>query len=162
MIPTPQVVSFFAAGNPKGQPRPRAFARDGHTRVYDPGTAEGWKGQIAEAARQGHLLLKPMEGPLKLSLLFTMPRTGTHYRSNGQVKDRAPLYHMVKPDCDNLAKAVMDALTILKFWRDDNQVAEMEILKLYGDVPGCRITIVELVAKAAVSVRQPELLGVGV
>ena len=44
-------------GEPKGQPRPRAFAKPigggkFSARVYDAGTAEGWKSQIAQAFRQ--------------------------------------------------------------------------------------------------------------
>ena len=39
-------------GDPKPQPRPKAFKRGKHAAVYDPGTAEGWKGSIALAARE--------------------------------------------------------------------------------------------------------------
>ena len=34
-------ISFTVLGDPKGQPRPKAFSRGGHAAVYDPGTAEG-------------------------------------------------------------------------------------------------------------------------
>jgi len=44
-------IHFFVSGDPKAQPRIRAFAINGHARVYDPGTAEGWKSLIAVAAR---------------------------------------------------------------------------------------------------------------
>ncbi|NCA12937.1 MAG: RusA family crossover junction endodeoxyribonuclease, partial [Proteobacteria bacterium] len=38
-----------------------------------------------------------------------------------------------KPDADNCAKAVMDALTQLgAFWRDDAQVVELRVWKDYG------------------------------
>lgn len=44
-------ITFFIHGDPKPQPRPRAFARRMGAkfvaRVYDAGTAEGWKSQIA-------------------------------------------------------------------------------------------------------------------
>ena len=43
-----------APGIPKGQPRPRAFSRNGHARVFDPGTAEGWKSAVAVAAQDLH------------------------------------------------------------------------------------------------------------
>ena len=146
-------ISFFAPGEPKGQPRPRAFAKQfgpgqWSARVYDPGTAEGWKSCIADAARKGHLPTKPLLGPIKLSLLFTMRRLSAHYRKSGEVKPGAPLYHTTKPDADNLYKGSCDALTMLGFWRDDRQIVEAEISKCYGDVPGCRITIVELATKS--------------
>ena len=68
-------IAFFAAGLPKGQPRPRAFSRGGHARVYDPGTAEGWKASVALAARD-ELPPAPLEGALSVSLRFYMPRGG--------------------------------------------------------------------------------------
>jgi Holliday junction resolvase RusA-like endonuclease len=37
-----------------------------------------------------------------------------------------------KPDCDNLAKAVLDCITQLGcFWRDDSQVVHLTISKEY-------------------------------
>jgi len=43
MIRSTLIFSTFARGAPKGQPRPRAFSREGKASVYDPGTAEGLK-----------------------------------------------------------------------------------------------------------------------
>jgi Holliday junction resolvase RusA-like endonuclease len=36
------------------------------------------------------------------------------------LKERAP--HTIRPDADNLKKALMDALTEIQIWRDDAQV----------------------------------------
>jgi len=48
-------ITFFVPGEPKGQPRPRAFARKMGdkfvARVFDAATAEGWKGAIAAVAQ---------------------------------------------------------------------------------------------------------------
>jgi Holliday junction resolvase RusA-like endonuclease len=140
-------ITFFVSGEPKGQPRPRAFARKfggvTHARVYDPGTAEGWKSQVAIAARP-HLPTAPLRGPLSVSLRFHFPRPKAHLRANGDLKDSAPNYHTSKPDCDNTAKAVLDALTHLGVWQDDKQVCELVVIKQYFTAPGCSITIQQL------------------
>lgn len=138
-------------GIPKGQPRPKAFSRGGHARVYDPGTAEGWKGLVALAARpakddpaSGPM---PMLGPLKVTMAFRMPRPAAHFGRRGgapYLKDGAPLWHTSTPDADNLAKAVMDALTQLGFWRDDAQVAVLKVSKVYSDLSGVMIAITPL------------------
>lgn len=140
-------IQFFAQGTPKGQPRPKAFARGGIASVYDPGTAEGWKGQVALAARP-HLPAQPIELPLILHLEFYFPRPKGHYiasKPERGIRDTAPGYQTGKPDADNAAKAVMDALTVLRMWRDDAQVAHLIVRKLYDDGrgPGCIITIRE-------------------
>lgn len=128
-----QNISFFAQGNPKGQPRPRAFAFHGKARVFDPGTAEGWKSCVAEAAKP-HLPEKPIETPVKMWVRFYMPRPKKHFNKTGLRPD-APEFFTGKPDADNLAKAVMDALTILGMWRDDSLVYDLRAEKIYSNTP---------------------------
>lgn len=141
------VGTWRALGLPKSQPRPRAFVRNGRAAVYDAGTAEAWKGDVARACRE--LEGRGMIHPLAVTLTFYMPRPKSHYRANGTLKDSSPMFlHDRKPDADNLAKAVLDALTGIKAWQDDDQVCELLILKRWeiphAEAPGCTITISEL------------------
>jgi Holliday junction resolvase RusA-like endonuclease len=139
--------TFRANGMPKGQPRPRAFSRGGRAAVYDPGTAEGWKSCVAVAAQE--LEGAAIHCPLSVTLTFYLPRPKSHYRNNGTLKDSSPVYMNVnKPDIDNLAKAVLDALTNIRAWLDDDQVCELTIRKYWEQpqthAPGCMIRIDEL------------------
>ena len=141
-----RTISFFVRGEPKAQPRPKAFARKfgskWSARVYDPGTAENWKSQIAMAAKE-LFPATPTEDPICLELDFKLPRPKSHHNSKGHLKESAPVYHTNKPDADNLEKAVMDALTQLGAWRDDSQVCIKRTTKRYvseGFV-GCCILI---------------------
>ena len=136
-------ISFFVSGEPKGQPRPRAFARKMGgkfvARVFDAGTAEAWKSCIAAAAAQ-HKPAEPIAGPVRLRLCFYLARPKGHY-TGGKIerglRATAPHYHTGKPDADNLAKAVMDALTQCGwFWLDDAQVSVLTAIKRYGDITG--------------------------
>lgn len=137
-------ITFFVKGEPKGQPRPKAFARKfgnkWSARVYDPGTAENWKSLIAVAAVG--LFKEPMLGPVSLTLHFYMPRPKAHFKSDGLAKVTAPLWHCLKPDSDNLEKAVMDALTHIGAWRDDSQVCLKHTTKEYArGHAGCYLVI---------------------
>ena len=131
-------LDFVALGIPKAQPRVKAFRRGNHAGVFDPGTADEWKLTVAAAARIAWDKVK-FTGPLHLTLSFFMPRPKAHYRSNGEVKPMAPRWHESKPDADNLAKAVMDALTQLGIWIDDSQVVGLDIRKTYSERPGCLV-----------------------
>jgi Holliday junction resolvase RusA-like endonuclease len=140
-------IEFFVTGFPKGQPRPRAFARNMGggkfaARVYDSGTAEGWKAQVAIAA-QSQIPITPLECPVFVRMKFFMPRPKYHSGKNG-LKENAPVWFCAKPDADNLAKAVLDALTQLGLWKDDSQVVRLVIWKDYTKtVPGAEIEIKE-------------------
>lgn len=143
-------ITFFAAGEPKGQPRPRAVIRRSgngqiHAGVFDAGTADNWKACVKLAAQQAGAAHANLTGPVSVTLRFFFPRPAAHHRSGDRakpLKDSAPAWHMSKPDADNAAKAVLDALTGCGVWPDDSQVCRLHIAKLYtiGRV-GCEITV---------------------
>ena len=143
------MISFYVHGIPKGQPRPKAFSRGGRAGVYDPATAEGWKAQVAMAAKD-HRPEAPITGPLGLELHFSFPRPKGHYRSGKkahELKPNAPWLHISKPDFDNLEKAVADAMTQLGFWMDDSQICQSLTTKTYtvsGKPPGCEVKLTKL------------------
>jgi Holliday junction resolvase RusA-like endonuclease len=139
-------ITIIVHGIPKAQPRPRGFAfnRGGKTtvRMYEAGTAEAWKGQIALAAAN-LVPSTPLEGPVRVDIDFFMPRPKRLCRK----KDPADAVRcFAKPDRDNLDKAVLDCLTTLNFWHDDGQASCGELQKFYhakDRQPGAVIRIME-------------------
>lgn len=111
--------------------------------MYDPGTADGWKGRVRSEAH-AHRPATILTGPVQVCMVFTLPRPKAHFLKSG-LRPTAPSYHTGKPDSDNLAKAVLDALgDTAQWWKDDAQVARLSVLKNYGDEAGCRIVISEM------------------
>lgn len=155
VYPMSAPITFRVYGEPRGQPRPRAWTRtlkDGTTvaRMYDPGSAEVWKTIIAAVA-ESHTPPALMTGGVRVSAEFIFPRPLSHYRGNNiarPLKATAPKWHTSTPDRDNCEKALLDCLTQQGgFWRDDAQVCAGEIRKLYaqpGERPGATITIESL------------------
>lgn len=85
----------------------------------------------------------PLEGAVRLEVVFRLPRPKGHYRSGrnaSQVRPSAPLYPMVKPDATKLLRAVEDALTGI-LWRDDAQVVHQTVEKVYSATPGAVIRV---------------------
>lgn len=141
-------IIFTVTGDPKGQPRPRAFARKmGNkyvARVFESGTAEEWKSLIATAAKP-HAPAEQITGPVRLNATFIFKRPNGHFIANNPARPlraEAPHWHTNKPDRDNLEKALLDAITQLGvFWRDDMQVCAGEVQKIYGPTPGAIVEI---------------------
>lgn len=140
-------ISFHVFGDPKPQPRPRAFARNMGggkfaARVYDAGTAEGWKSCVALAAKP-HLPIAPLDCPLFVDINFFLTRPKGHFNSKGLPRPSSPTYPLNKMDCDNLAKAVLDCLTQIRMWEDDGQIIMLTITKAYAAAgfPGARVQI---------------------
>lgn len=139
------VYTFTVRGLPKAQGRPRAFLRPGsqHASVYNPKTAEEWKGLVVLAARP-HRPEHPLPGPLRIDIDFLMPRPKSLMRKRDP---EGELYHCGAPDRDNLDKAVLDGLKQDGWCVDDSQACDGRIRKLYhakDGVAGARITITEL------------------
>lgn len=73
--------------------------------------------------RYGHVA--PLDGPLSVELLFVFPRPKNRIWKTKPMP-REP--HDKKPDLDNLAKSVLDALNQIA-WRDDSQIVRLTATK---------------------------------
>lgn len=128
----PAVLAARIFGDPIAQGRPRAFKTPrGQIRVYDPATARDWKRTV-----QSQVLPQkppvPLEGPLAMDLVFLFRRPRS--------LPKRILYHTTRPDADNCAKAIKDALRGIVY-RDDSQIVDLHVTKQYGPAPGVVITI---------------------
>ena len=83
---------------------------------------------------------KPIEDPIIVSLAFAMPIPSSTSKKRKQAMLDGSIQHTKKPDLDNLAKAVLDAMnkTIIK---DDSQIYSLNIQKYYDENPGIGIII---------------------
>jgi Holliday junction resolvase RusA-like endonuclease len=117
---------FVVPGEPVAQPRVKAVNQGGFTRVYTPATAKPYKDAVRMVA-MGHWRIPPCNGPVSvhINFLFPRPKSKTWKR---RAMPRLP--HAKKPDLDNLAKAVLDALNGLVF-SDDSQVVHLVLRKSY-------------------------------
>lgn len=117
---------------PRPQGRPRVFGKF----AVDPSKKD--KESFLALAYQ-YKPTVPIDNPIAIELVFTMPRPKNHYNKKG-LKPDAPMYHSSRPDIDNLEKLVMDALNGV-FYRDDALVCRKESLKQYGETPSTLVRI---------------------
>ena len=142
-------LTFQVTGEPKGQPRTRAFARKMGSvhvaRFYDSDVADAWKSAVQIALLE---MLKQTSweltlGPVSVSLNFAMPRPKSHFGAKG-LKPSAPVHHVGKPDADNTCKLILDQITRSGcVWRDDSQVVSLTVHKFWatGAEQGCSVSI---------------------
>jgi Holliday junction resolvase RusA-like endonuclease len=131
----PNQVEFIILGNAIAQGRPR-FARRGKFVVtYDPEKSKEWKNEvIRQVVAQGAVMLS---GALRAEVYFKLKRPKSIPK---KVK-----YHTKKPDLDNLAKAIFDALGGICY-EGDQQIVSMGLMKNYvvpGEAPMVYILIQE-------------------
>ncbi len=143
-------------GPPKGQPRAKATRRGKHVRMYTPDTADEMKDGIRRLAMQAMAdgEWQHTTGPVEVVITTHFERPASHFRrvrGSAVLKQGAPIYHDQKPDADNVAKAVMDALgphgSWPGVWYDDKQVASLIVGKMYaspGNGPSVDVSVTRL------------------
>lgn len=130
-------ITFFVPGNPQALKRHRTFHAKGRAIQYDP--SQGDKADFLAKCME-HRPPQPWDEPIMVSLSFYFSRPKSHYNAKGKLKATAKLYHVSKPDVDNLTKLVMDAMNGW-FFRDDSQAFEIHAFKSYSEMPGVKVEI---------------------
>lgn len=120
------MISFTVPSIPIAQPRQRqrvvttagrTFAQN-YTPTKDPVNA--FKAAVQHSLRDAYQG-PPLEGAIRLGITFRLPRPKT---KTWKTKPMPSYLHTGKPDLDNLAKSVKDALSGLAY-RDDAQIARL-------------------------------------
>lgn len=106
----------------------------GKPAFYDPPEVEAARSKLT-AHLAGHMPARPLEGAVRLRVLWCFPLCGNHY--DGE-------YRTSKPDTDNLNKLLKDCMTAVGFWKDDAQVASEICEKFWAERPGIFIRVEEI------------------
>ena len=120
-------IEFVVSVEPIPQPRVKARRIGARgIQIYTPQNASirAYKAAIAQSAMEAAPQIKePAEGPLEVFLEFFMERPSTRM-GEGE-------FHAIRPDIDNLVKAVLDSLNGL-FWKDDGQIVDLIVRKRWA------------------------------
>jgi len=122
----------FGVAQPKGSMK--AFYRPGMrfpVVTESNRSVKSWSQLVAEGANHALAQLPPdarglLEGPVRLTLAFYLPRPKKYQHRRGI--DPA---HVTKPDASKLVRGVEDALTQVVY-RDDAQIVELVVVKRYA------------------------------
>jgi Holliday junction resolvase RusA-like endonuclease len=130
-------LALFIPGPPRGWARPRFRARDGgglHS-YTDPGV-RGYLDRIQqEWIARGRPTIPP--GPYEIEVLAFMARPQAHLRAGGELsaQGKRATYPVRKPDLDNVAKAIIEALMECGATPDDSRLCSLTAVKRWV-VPG--------------------------
>ena len=119
----------------KGRPRLTRYGQ-----AYTPKKTKDYEKAIAEHFKS--LDISKFEGPIQIKLVFQMPIPKSFTKKQNELIKKGFLKYDKKPDLDNLAKAVLDALNGLAY-EDDSKITGLFLVKRYSNFPGTTMTIRE-------------------
>lgn len=133
-------MSFTIPGEPQGKGRARA-TRTG--RMYTPAKTVAYESLVVMACQQAMGPHSPLESPLAVEIeaVHTVPASWSQKRRSEALAGR--IRPAVKPDADNIAKAVADGGNGIA-WADDKQIVSLLVRKVYGEKPEVRVTVAAL------------------
>jgi Holliday junction resolvase RusA-like endonuclease len=143
---------FFVPGQPQGKGRARVVNIGGHARAFTPEKTASYESLIKSQYYAMEPKTLPLLGEVDMSItaIFDIPKSTAKKNIgpmlNGDIKPTK------KPDADNIAKVICDALNGIAY-SDDTQIVNMHVKKIFGERPGVRV---EITGKAVTCADQKE------
>lgn len=125
------LVRFCVAGEPRSKQR----ARKGRNGFYTPKQTVEYEAMIRASVRDCEMLDCAIA--LHIRAYFTIPKSTAKYRQ--ELMQSGDVRPIKKPDCDNVAKIVCDALNGVA-WKDDAQIVTIAVEKFYSHEPRIEVT----------------------
>jgi Holliday junction resolvase RusA-like endonuclease len=136
-------IYFVVTGNPVGKGRPRATSRGGFVRMYTDAKTLGFEAAVADEASTSMRGFEVFETPMQMQLSAYYPIPKSWSKKKRQMAIDGEIYPNVKPDLDNVLKAVLDALNGVVYV-DDSQVINLVATKRYSTDPRVEVYVHEV------------------
>lgn len=135
---------FEVPGTPRGKQRPRVVRQNGRTISFTPDQTVQYENLVRWCYKTAENSKRfPDDMPLKviINAYYEIPKSASK-KKRAQMID-GELRPTKKPDADNIAKIICDALNGIAY-RDDAQVVTCIINKRYSEEPSVSVEIEEI------------------
>lgn len=134
-------IDFSIPGEPCAKGRPRFDRATGHARTPEKTSRYEQLVQLAYMQHVGQDVT--LQGPIKAHIraYFTIPKSTSKRKREQMIAGN--LKPLKKPDTDNLAKIVLDALNGMAY-QDDKEVAVLLVEKHWAEKPMVCVTLSEI------------------
>ena len=134
------VIRFTVPGEPTGKGRPRVFKANGVSRAVTPQKTLSYENLVKWIVSE-LMQVKQLTGEVEAEIkaYYAIPKSMT--KKNRQLIEEGKLHPTKKPDLDNVAKIILDALNGIAY-KDDSQVVRLHVEKEYADDNKPRVEVV--------------------
>lgn len=140
-------IKFTVPGAPQGKARPRVVRpKAGGVHTFTPDKTVAYEELVRLKCRE--VCEYPLSGPLyaEIEAIYPIPKSTS--KKARQLMEYGQVRPTKKPDADNIAKIILDAINGIAY-EDDAQIVRLSVVKDYecpaaGVDPGVRVMICEV------------------
>lgn len=129
-------ITITIPGQPQGKGRAKVSTRGGFARAYTPEKTAAYENLIKLAYGSNPKL----EGSIAVTILayYIIPKSFNKSKQDLAISGK--IRPTTKPDADNIAKVVCDALNKIAY-NDDSQIVSLSVMKSYSQIPKVEIIL---------------------
>ena len=136
---------FEIVGAPVGKRRPKFSTIHGYAQAIKPKEDAIYENLVklsfqSNKPQEYSLFEKPIK--IKIEAYFAIPKSFSKKKINMAVE--GVINPQIKPDADNIAKIICDALNNVAY-KDDTQIIELTVVKRYALEPKVKVTLNEFI-----------------
>jgi Holliday junction resolvase RusA-like endonuclease len=142
------MITFTVPGQPVEKGRPKFARRGNFVTAYTPKATASYENLVKLAAAEAMAGREPSERPIAVNvrLLLQIPASWSNKRRAAAAA--GSVCATMKPDADNVLKGLKDGCNGI-VWRDDAQVVDIHVTKVYSETPRAVVTVRELEGEPA-------------
>ena len=133
-------MKIIIPGVPVGKGRPKFSTFGGYPKAYTPVKTVNYENLVKIAFQQTGEQPFERETQLRADITAFFPIPKSTSKKKRLEMEVGLLMHTKKPDCDNVAKSILDALNGIAYY-DDAQICELVVCKMYSDEPRAEVVI---------------------
>lgn len=134
------IYEFEVEGKIIGKERPRVNMNTGM--VYTPNKTKDYEFLIQQYFKMKYPRVNEIQGRVSVEIIVYMSIPKNTSKKNRELMLNNEISPTKKPDVDNIAKSILDAMNRFII-HDDNQVSKISVEKRYGEVEKVKIKIEE-------------------
>lgn len=131
---------FIVPGTPRGKGRPRFVRQTGRT--YTDDKTASYENLVKLAFSQKYPDWVPLDGPVSAQIFadFVPPKSTPKKKLKAMLEDGIGIAYTKKPDCDNIAKVILDSLNGIAY-SDDSQIYSLTVIKNYEGTAKTKVVL---------------------
>jgi len=135
-------ITFTIPGPPHGKGRPRFARRGNFVATYTDAKTASYEDQVRFYALQAMGSSEPLKTALEAFIYIRLPVPKSYPKKRAEACLNGSEWPCKKPDWDNVAKSICDAMNSIIFV-DDSQIVECHVRKVYAEVAGVDVLVKE-------------------